>query len=157
MTMIGDFVYAGTEQGDVIKIDPARQTALQACPSKKPFAGVVTSLARNDQDNLLVSTTAGKVYLIRTDSMTPVQQNEIQSTTGGSQATATTSALQVGSAQLNSPSPLNNCVNCCVSGIAALASCDRAQHVYAMGPNCLARLNKSSLEARLLQTAPPGI
>lgn len=98
MRLVGDYVYAGTEQGDVIKIDPAKQTALQACPSKKPFAGVVTAIAENDVQNIVVSTSAGRVYLIRTDAMTPVQQNEVQAATGGSQATATTSALQTGSA-----------------------------------------------------------
>ena len=69
---VGGFLYAGTEQGDVIKIDFERQLAVSACPAKKPFPGAVSSIVSNDQGNLMVATTAGSVYLVRPDTMTPV-------------------------------------------------------------------------------------
>ncbi|CAL5993707.1 WD40_repeat protein [Hexamita inflata] len=155
--LVGDFVYGGTEQGDVLKIDFQKQTALQSCPSKKPFVGAVTSIVGNDQNNVICSTTAGRVYLIRTDTMTPVSSNEIATQTGASQATATTSALQLSAASLSAASPLARCVSANATGISCMATCENSKYAYAIGPNALARVNKSSLESRLLQTAPPTI
>jgi len=96
--LVGDFIYAGTEQGDVLKIDYEKMAALQSCPSNKPFVGAVTAIVGNQQNNIIVSTTAGRIYMIRTDTMTPVSSNEVQANTGASCATATTSALQLGPA-----------------------------------------------------------
>lgn len=48
MELVDGYLYAGTEQGDVIKIEPERMVGLQSCPAKKPFPGAVTSIASND-------------------------------------------------------------------------------------------------------------
>lgn len=156
-TRVGDFVYAGTEQGDLIKIDIHSRSPLQSCPAGRPFAGAVTALVGNDQENVICATTAGKFYLVRTDAMVPVASAEVECQTGAGSATATTSALQLGPAQLAAPSPLALAVTCVATGIGSMATSDQCRYAYALGPNCLCRLDKSSLEVRLLQTAPPGV
>ena len=149
-TRIGDFVYAGTEQGDVVKIDLNSRSPVQSCPAGRPFAGAVTALVGNDQDNLICATTAGRFYLVRTDAMVPVASAEVECQTGAGSATATTSALQLGPAQLAAPSPLALAVTCVATGIGSMATSAQCRYAYALGPNCLCRVDKSSLEVRLL-------
>jgi len=167
---IGSFLYAGTESGDVIKIDSARRQAVQIVPQKKPFPGAITSIVPNDQGNLIVSTTASHVYLIRADTMAPVTVNEVPAETGlrsassanlattvGTSSNAVTAAISAADTQkeLEGVAVINSVAN----GVACLAvsSTGASEYCYAIGPTCLVRINKQSLECRLLQTAPPAV
>ncbi|KAH0570065.1 WD40 repeat protein [Spironucleus salmonicida] len=171
MKLIQGFVYAGTEQGDVIKIDPAKQTGLAACPAKKPFPGSVTSITENDQGNLIISTTAGSIYMIRTDTMQAVSCNELPSDTGVGSATSAYNSSALNTAVSSSmamekelkddiiKSYAVRAVNAVSNGVACLAGSvsGAGSYIYAIGPNSLCRINKTSLEVRLLQTACPAV
>lgn len=49
-------------------------------------------------------------------------------------------------------------INCVPNGVSCLAGSvsGAGQYIYALGLNAICRINKSSLEVRLLQTAPPA-
>lgn len=168
----GGFLFAGTESGDVVKIDTARRVATQVVPTKKPFPGAVTALAANDSGNLIVATSASKVYLVRADNMVPITINDVPADTGlvsasaafisaatGTASTAATAAISGAQSNKDDTSPSLNVVNNVASGLACLAaaSSGAGEYCLAMGPNCLCRIHKQSLECRLLQTAPPAI
>lgn len=171
---VDSLLYAGTESGDVIKIDPVRQVAMQVVPSKKPFPGAITSIVPNDNGNLLVSTSASKVYLVRADTMVPVSVNDLPAdtqlvsssaafTSAATSAVSSAKTAAVAAAASDKESAIGNghlaVVNAIANGIASLAvaSSGASEYALAYGPNCFCRINKVSLESRLLQTAPPAI
>ncbi|TNJ26866.1 WD40 repeat protein [Giardia muris] len=167
-------LYAGTESGDVIKIDPGRRVATQVVPAKKPFPGAVTAIVPNGCGNLLVSTSASKVYLVRADTMAPVAVNDLPGdtqvvsasaafTSAATSAVSSSKTAAVSAAAGDKEAAAGDghlaVVNAVANGVAclAVAASGASEYALALGPNCFCRVNKSTLESRLLQTAPPAI
>lgn len=102
--------------------------------------------------------------------MVPVSTNDLPTDTGAGSSTATNnnsivntailSAVQQDQANKDQAAAHQaiKMVNCVANGVSCLAtsSSGAGQYVYALGLNAICRINKSSLEVRLMQTAPPA-
>lgn len=118
-----------------------------------------------------MATSASKVYLVRADTMVPVSVNDLPAdtqlvsssaafTSAATSAVSSAKTAAVAAAASDKESAMGNghlaVVNAIANGIASLAvaSSGASEYALAYGPNCFCRINKVSLESRLLQTAP---